>query len=151
LQENFPCDSKEQFNKREGQMIREIGTISKQIAGRTNKQWYEESKEKVLKQQKENYDKNKHKILQSHTYTHTHTHTHTHARTHTHTYTHIRTYVSRFTATTRGGGGATMEVELAYNSSFKLAAAVLQKAVYDAGWSLRGLEREMQVEVAFHM
>jgi len=42
-----------------------------------------------------------------------------------------------------------MAVALAYNSSFKLGAAVLQKAVYDAGWSLRGVESEMQVEVDF--
>jgi hypothetical protein len=32
--ENFPCDSKEQSNKREGQVIREIGTLNKNIAGR---------------------------------------------------------------------------------------------------------------------
>ena len=37
LFENFPCNSKEELNKKEGQIIREIGTINKQIAGRTYK------------------------------------------------------------------------------------------------------------------
>ena len=35
----FPCENKEQLNKREeGEMIREIGTVNKQIAGRTYKE-----------------------------------------------------------------------------------------------------------------
>ena len=64
LFENFPCNSKEELNKKEGQVIREIGTINKQIAGRTNKEWYEDNKEKVFERQKENYRNNKDKILQ---------------------------------------------------------------------------------------
>ena len=112
------------------------------------------------------------------THTHTHTHTHTFIHTLIHIHIHElpginptgksnRTLlarkcsgrcsnglvgaidVSHFTASTSGGGGASMAVALAYNSSFKLGAAVLQKAVYDAGWSLRGVESEMQVEVDF--
>ena len=61
--ENFPCYSKEQLNKREGEGIREIGKINKQIAGRTHKEWYEDNKEQALKRQKENYNNNKDKIL----------------------------------------------------------------------------------------
>ena len=64
LFENFPCNSKEELNKKEGQVIREIGTINKQTAGRTNKEWYEDNKEKVFERQKENYRNNKDKILQ---------------------------------------------------------------------------------------
>ena len=63
LCENFPCYSKEQLNKREGEVIREIGKINKQIAGRTHKEWYEDNKEQALKRQKENYNNNKDKIL----------------------------------------------------------------------------------------
>ena len=48
LFENFPCNSKEELNKKEGQVIREIGTINKQTAGRTNKEWYEDNKEKSI-------------------------------------------------------------------------------------------------------
>ena len=40
LYENYPCENKEQLNKREeGEMIREIGTVNKQIAGRTYKEY----------------------------------------------------------------------------------------------------------------
>ena len=38
LYENYPCENKEQLNKREGEIIREIGTVNKQIAGRTYKE-----------------------------------------------------------------------------------------------------------------
>ena len=41
LFENFPCNSKEELNKREGEIIREIGTVNKTIAGRTHKEYYE--------------------------------------------------------------------------------------------------------------
>ena len=65
LFENFPCNSKEELNKREGEIIREIGTVNKQIAGRTDKEWYKDNKERILKQRKENYNTNKDKILQN--------------------------------------------------------------------------------------
>jgi len=35
LYEDFPTERKEQLNKREGVIIREIGTLNKNIAGRT--------------------------------------------------------------------------------------------------------------------
>ena len=63
--ENYPCENKEQLNKREGEIIREIGTVNKQIAGRTDKEWYKDNKERILKQRKENYNTNKDKILQN--------------------------------------------------------------------------------------
>ncbi len=62
LFENFPCNSKEELNKREGEIIREIGTVNKQIAGRTDKEWYKDNKERILKQRKENYNTNKDKL-----------------------------------------------------------------------------------------
>ena len=39
LFENFPCENTEQLNKREGEIIREIGSLNKNIAGRTGKEW----------------------------------------------------------------------------------------------------------------
>ena len=33
LYEDYPCERKEQLNKREGEIIREIGTLNKYIAG----------------------------------------------------------------------------------------------------------------------
>jgi hypothetical protein len=52
LYENFPCDNKEQLNKREGEIIREIATLNKNIAGRTIKEYYEQNKENILEKKK---------------------------------------------------------------------------------------------------
>ena len=59
LFENFPCNSKEELNKREGEIIREIGTVNKQIAGRTYKEYYEDNKDEMLKKMKEYRQNNK--------------------------------------------------------------------------------------------
>ncbi len=48
LYEEFPCENKEQLNKREGEIIREIGILNKLIAGRTKKEYYEDNKTKLL-------------------------------------------------------------------------------------------------------
>eukprot|EP00960_Hanusia_phi_P016045 472546-Hanusia_phi.AAC.1 len=58
LYEEYPCDNIQQLHKREGQVIREIATLNKQIAGRTRKQYYTEKKDKILEQKKE-YDEKK--------------------------------------------------------------------------------------------
>jgi hypothetical protein len=78
LYEEYECENKEQLLKREGEIIREIGTLNSKIAGRTEKEYrddnkailsaktkiyYENNKDTVLKQQKENYEKNKETIL----------------------------------------------------------------------------------------
>jgi len=51
LYEEFSCENKEQLNKREGQIIREIGTLNKNISGRTpkekNKEYYEANQDKI--------------------------------------------------------------------------------------------------------
>ena len=69
LYEDFSCNSKEQLNKREGEIIREIGTLNKQIAGRKKKEYYEDNKNKILERNKEyckEYKKaNKEKILEN--------------------------------------------------------------------------------------
>jgi hypothetical protein len=49
LFEDFPCDSKGQLNKREGEFIREIGTVNKQITGRTQKENKIDNKSKIKK------------------------------------------------------------------------------------------------------
>jgi hypothetical protein len=52
LYEVFPCENKQELNKREGEIIREIGTLNHQIAGRTQqewkKNWYENHREESL-------------------------------------------------------------------------------------------------------
>ena len=46
LYENYPCNSKKELEKKEGEIIRLIGTINRIISGRTRKEWCEDNKEK---------------------------------------------------------------------------------------------------------
>jgi hypothetical protein len=64
LYEDFSCNSKEQLNKREGEIIREIGTLNKRIEGRTKKEYTEDNKDKIKQYKKEYQEKNKDKILE---------------------------------------------------------------------------------------
>ena len=57
LYENYPSEIKEQLNKREVEIIREIGTVNKYIAGRTLKEYYEDNKEKRKEYRETNKDK----------------------------------------------------------------------------------------------
>jgi hypothetical protein len=63
-----PCDNKEQLSAIEGKYIRqykeEYGDkcVNKCIAGRTDKEYYEDNKDKILEQKKEYYEDNKDKI-----------------------------------------------------------------------------------------
>ena len=52
LYEDFPTERKELLHKREGEVIREIGTINQQIAGRTRKEWREVNEEKIKEKEK---------------------------------------------------------------------------------------------------
>jgi GIY-YIG catalytic domain len=52
LYEEYPCDIVEQLHKREGEVIRQIATINKVVAGRTTNERYAEVKEMRLKAQK---------------------------------------------------------------------------------------------------
>ena len=56
LYEEFSCENKEQLNKREGEIIREIGTLNKVIPGRTQKEYIEDNKDKI-KEYKKDYNK----------------------------------------------------------------------------------------------
>ena len=42
LYENHPCNSKEELCKREGEVIREIGTLNSKISGRSYEEWSKE-------------------------------------------------------------------------------------------------------------
>jgi hypothetical protein len=61
LYEDCPCVRKEQLTQREGQVIREIGTLNTRIEGRTYKQYYEDNNEKMKEQDKKYYEANKEK------------------------------------------------------------------------------------------
>jgi hypothetical protein len=63
LYEDYPCENKEQLCKREGEIIREIGTLNVVINGRTRQEYYENNKDKLLDYHKEYYENNKDKLL----------------------------------------------------------------------------------------
>lgn len=59
LYEKYPCNDRAELCKREGEVIREIGTINKCIAGRTMKEYYNEKKDDYKKYYNDNADKKK--------------------------------------------------------------------------------------------
>ena len=72
LYENIKCENKEQLLKREGEVMREIGTLNKVIAGSSisiseqdyMKRYREENKEKIKELKLLNYNQNKEIILE---------------------------------------------------------------------------------------
>ncbi len=69
LYELYPCNSKIELNKREGEVQREISTINKRIENRTKKeysqQYCEKNKEHLSQQKKEYREQNKEKICET--------------------------------------------------------------------------------------
>ena len=58
--ENYPWNSKEELEKREGELIRETeNTVNKNIAGRTIRQYREDNKAQILEKQKQYREDNK--------------------------------------------------------------------------------------------
>ena len=50
LYENYPCNDKSELHKREGEIIRLIGNINKNIAGRTKKEYHKENADSIKEQ-----------------------------------------------------------------------------------------------------
>jgi hypothetical protein len=48
LVENFPCNSKSELERKEGEHIRATRCVNKNIAGRTTKEYYKDNKEQIL-------------------------------------------------------------------------------------------------------
>jgi hypothetical protein len=65
LYENYPCNSKKELERREGQVIREIGTINKNIAGRTDAEYYKKNIDKIKEQKKKYRKENAEKIKEA--------------------------------------------------------------------------------------
>ena len=64
LYEENSCENKEQLGKREGEVIRLIGTLNSRIEGRTKKEYYKDNTDKILEQKKQYRGDNKDKILE---------------------------------------------------------------------------------------
>jgi hypothetical protein len=60
LLEKYSCDSKEELSKEEGEYIKKLDCVNKQIAGRTRHQWVKDNKDKMKKYFKE-YNSNRDK------------------------------------------------------------------------------------------
>ncbi len=50
LYENYPCNSKKELKKREGEVIRLIGTLNSRIEGRNSKEYYIDNSNKIKEQ-----------------------------------------------------------------------------------------------------
>ena len=59
LIEEYPCEDKYQLIQKEGEYIRELGTLNKRVAGRTGQEYSVENKNKIKETQKIYQSKNK--------------------------------------------------------------------------------------------
>ena len=66
LIEDYPCERKEQLNAREGYYIKlnKDICVNVRLSGRTQKEYYEDNKEKVLEKMKQYREANKEKIAE---------------------------------------------------------------------------------------
>ena len=64
LIELCPCNTKEELNKKEGEYIRQMGTLNYQVSGRTRQEYREENREKERARSKGYYYKNREKVLE---------------------------------------------------------------------------------------
>jgi len=64
LYELCPCLTRQELHRREGEVIREIGTLNKCIAGRTKNEYYIDNINKIKEYGKEYYIDNKDKIAE---------------------------------------------------------------------------------------
>ena len=62
LYEEFPCENKEQLTKREGEVIRETGTLNQVVAGRSAKEYFQDNKEKIKEKARQYYKDNNDEI-----------------------------------------------------------------------------------------
>ena len=69
LYELYPCNSKIELEKREGEIIRLIGTLNEKVAGRDKHEYYIENLDKIKPNRDKYYAENKEKIReQQHQY-----------------------------------------------------------------------------------
>jgi len=65
LYENYPCNNKKELNRREGEIIRERGSLNKNIAGRTGKEYRKDKVDKIKEVKKKYYEQNSDKIKEN--------------------------------------------------------------------------------------
>ena len=62
LLEEVKCDNVEQLRKREGELIRQMATLNHNIAGRSEKEWYNDNRDNMLVKNKVYYQEHKKEI-----------------------------------------------------------------------------------------
>ena len=55
LYENYPCAGKEELNRREGEVMRSMECVNKQVAGRTRQEYSEDNREEIKQARKQYY------------------------------------------------------------------------------------------------
>jgi len=60
--ESYPCNSKQELERKEGEYQRAFECININIAGRTKLEYYEDNKERIAKRNAEHYQDNKERI-----------------------------------------------------------------------------------------
>jgi len=65
LFELYSCNSKEELNRKEGEIIRSIGTLNMEIAGRTKPEYYLDNKEKLNTKDRKYYNEHADQIKQN--------------------------------------------------------------------------------------
>jgi len=63
LVEEYPCNSRRELHRREGEYILSNECCNKQVAGRTLTEHYQDNKEKIREKHKEHYQKNREETL----------------------------------------------------------------------------------------
>ena len=53
LYENYPCNSKQELEKREGEITRLIGNVNSKIPGRGNAEYYQDNKDRISSRRKQ--------------------------------------------------------------------------------------------------
>tara|TARA_R110000823_G_scaffold247928_1_gene371625 strand:+ start:27 stop:677 length:651 start_codon:yes stop_codon:yes gene_type:complete len=64
LVEKYPCDTKDELTKKEGEYIRANKCVNKAIPGRTKKEYYDDNSNKILEKMKQYYIENVDKRLE---------------------------------------------------------------------------------------
>ena len=64
LIETYPCNSNDELQKREGEWIRQLGTLNQTVPGRTKQQYREDNKDKIRETMQQYRTINKDKLLE---------------------------------------------------------------------------------------
>jgi hypothetical protein len=62
LIEDYPCSNKTELRQREGKFIREQGTLNQRVEGRTDKQFYQDNRDKIIEERRQYVQENKEKL-----------------------------------------------------------------------------------------